>query len=158
MNKDPPSWLCRTLAITPRKQTGRKRPALTFAIELLCDSLFELRPTPTNMTPTTPTTISTTNIFRQAPLITNQLSVGSSVHPRTTDRPVRQARQHRGRAALLYHRCGTSTNRRSAFENPDGYNDFTVMYSADEAVVDFEGHVKTLNLTSLNDKTLPAPH
>ena len=44
-----------------------------------------------------------------------------------------------------------------AFENPDGYSDFTVMYSADEAVVDFEGTSKTLNLTSLNDKTLPAP-
>lgn len=140
------------LAITP-KQTDAK-DQLTFAIELLCD----LRATtdPDNMTPANTCTISTTNISANAPTVTIQLSVGSAF---TVDQLTGLYVKHDSTKGVRYYDTTVVNvdNKTIAFENPDGYSDFTVMYSADEAVVDFEGTSKTLNLTSLNDKTLPAP-
>ena len=140
------------LAITP-KQTDAK-DQLTFAIELLCD----LRATtdPDNMTPDNTCTISTTNISANAPTVTIQLSVGSAF---TADQLTGLYVKHDSTKGVRYYDTTVVNvdNKTIAFENPDGYSDFTVMYSADEAVVDFEGTSKTLNLTSLNDKTLPAP-
>ena len=140
------------LAITP-KQTDAKGQ-LTFAIELLCD----LRATtdPDNMTPDNTYTISTTNISANAPTVTIQLSVGSAF---TADQLTGLYVKHDSTKSVRYYDTTVVNvdNKTIAFENPDGYSDFTVMYSADEAVVDFEGTSKTLNLTSLNDKTLPAP-
>ena len=140
------------LAITP-KQTDAK-DQLTFAIELLCD----LRATtdPDNMPPDNTYTISTTNISANAPTVTIQLSVGSAF---TADQLTGLYVKHDSTKGVRYYDTTVVNvdNKTIAFENPDGYSDFTVMYSADEAVVDFEGTSKTLNLTSLNDKTLPAP-
>lgn len=140
------------LAITP-KQTDAK-DQLTFAIELLCD----LRATtdPDNMTPANTCTISTTNISANAPTVTIQLSVGSAF---TVDQLTGLYVKHDSTKGVRYYDTTVVNvdSKTIAFENPDGYSDFTVMYSADEAVVDFEGTSKTLNLTSLNDKTLPAP-
>lgn len=140
------------LAITPKQTDAKGR--LTFAIELLCD----LRATtdPDNMNANNTCTISTTNISANAPTVTIQLSVGSAF---TVDQLTGLYVKHDSTKGVRYYDTTVVNvdNKTIAFENPDGYSDFTVMYSADEAVVDFEGTSKTLNLTSLNDKTLPAP-
>ena len=102
------------------------------------------------MTPDNTYTISTTNISANAPTVTIQLSVGSAF---TADQLTGLYVKHDSTKGVRYYDTTVVNvdNKTIAFENPDGYSDFTVMYSADEAVVDFEGTSKTLNLTSLND-------